>query len=61
MEKFDIIIELKCNLNADKAIAQIEKMEYSKKYAAEGKRIILMGINFDTEKREAVEWKTREL
>lgn len=55
------IIELKCNLSADQAIAQIKKMGYPKKFASEGKRIILMGINFDTAKREAVEWKTEEL
>lgn len=55
------IIELKCNLSAQEALRQIQKMEYSKKYASEGKRIILMGINFDTDKREAVEWETLEL
>lgn len=51
------IIEFKCGQNADTAIAQIRNKGYDEKYRQSGKKIILMGINFDTEKRNVAEWK----
>ena len=55
------IIELKCNHDAETAIRQIKEKKYADKYKTHGKRIILMGINFDTEKRELADWKMEEL
>ena len=46
------IIEFKCNQNADKAIEQINEKGYIDNWRKRGKKIILCGINFDTEKRE---------
>lgn len=54
------IIELKCNKSAAHGIEQIKKQGYPDRYKADGKRIILGGINFDTDKREIVDWKFEE-
>ncbi|QTA78229.1 AAA family ATPase [Desulfonema limicola] len=51
------IVEFKCNQSADAAIKQIQDRGYDTKYRKTGKKIMLMGINFDTEKRNISEWK----
>ncbi len=52
------IMEFKCNQSAEAAIKQIRKKGYAEKYKQGPKKIILMGINFSTEKRIPAEWKT---
>ena len=42
------IIEFKCNQSAKVAVKQINDKNYALKYEQTGKKIILMGINFDT-------------
>ncbi|WP_028573213.1 ATP-binding protein [Desulfonatronum lacustre] len=51
------IIEFKCNQSADAALAQIKDKGYAQAYRGLGKQIILLGINFDTRKRNVSEWK----
>ncbi len=51
------IIEFKCNQSAQAGIDQIREKGYADQYRQRGKKIILMGINFDTEKRNISEWK----
>jgi hypothetical protein len=51
------VIELKCNQSAEKAMAQIHQMKYYEKYFQTGREIYIMGINFDSEKREIADWK----
>jgi len=51
------IIEFKCNQSAKAAIRQIREKGYADPYKQSGKKIILMGINFDSEKRNVAEWK----
>ncbi len=51
------IIEFKCNQNAEAAIRQIRERGYADRYSQSGKKIFLIGINFDTEKRNVAEWK----
>jgi len=51
------VIEFKCNQSAQVGIDQIRKKGYADPYRQCGKKIILMGINFDTEKRNVAEWK----
>jgi len=51
------IIEFKCNQSAEAGIKQIREKSYDEKFKQSGKKIILMGINFDTEKRNVTEWK----
>ncbi len=53
------LIEFKCNQRADTAIAQIEEKKYAERYMQSGKRILLMGIDFSTEKRNVSEWKVK--
>jgi hypothetical protein len=55
------IIELKCNQSAEIAVTQIKDKKYADKYKTQGKRIILVGINFDTEKRKLADWKMEEI
>jgi len=52
------IIEFKCGQSADAAIQQIKNKSYDVKYRQTGKKIFLMGINFDSEKHNISEWKT---
>ena len=54
------IIEFKCNQSAKTAVKQINDKNYALKYGQTGKKIILMGINFDSEKRNIAEWKIDE-
>ncbi len=54
------IIEFKCNRSARDGIRQIREKGYADPYLQSGKRIILMGINFDTEKRNISEWKVED-
>ena len=51
------IIEFKCNQSAEMGIKQIRKKSYDKKFWQSGKKIILIGIDFDSEKRNVAEWK----
>ncbi|MEE4355169.1 MAG: AAA family ATPase [Desulfococcaceae bacterium] len=51
------VIEFKCDRSADKALRQIHEKNYAQKYQDMGKKIILMGINFDSQKRNISEWK----
>ncbi|SMP41205.1 PD-(D/E)XK nuclease superfamily protein [Desulfonatronum zhilinae] len=55
------IIEFKCNQSADAALAQIKDKGYAQAYRGLGKQIILLGINFDTQKRNVSEWKAEEV
>jgi len=51
------ILEFKCNQSADLAIQQIQEKRYADPYQPGGKKIVLIGINFDPEKRNLAEWK----
>jgi len=51
------IIEFKCNQSADAALAQIRDKGYAQAYQGLGKKVTLLGINFDTEKRNVGEWR----
>jgi hypothetical protein len=51
------IIELKCDLSAEKAVKQILEKRYYEPYLHSGKDIYLMGISFSSEKRTVVDYK----
>ncbi|MDM8526333.1 AAA family ATPase [Desulfococcaceae bacterium HSG8] len=55
------VIELKCNHSSELAIRQILKKKYYEKYLGSGRKIYLMGINFDSHKRTADDWQWGEL
>ncbi|NMA21655.1 MAG: ATP-binding protein, partial [Lentisphaerae bacterium] len=54
------IFEFKMNQTADAALAQIHEKEYYQKYRHSGKRIVLIGANFDAASRQISEWKIEE-
>jgi hypothetical protein len=51
------ILEFKCNQSAETALKQIKTKKYADKYIHKGKEIICMGINFDSETRNVLDWK----
>jgi hypothetical protein len=51
------IIEFKCDQSAETAIAQIREKGYVEKYRRSGRKLVLVGINFSTEKRNLAGWK----
>ena len=55
------IIEFKCNQTADAGLAQIRENGYAEPYEKTGKKLILMGINFSSEKKNVEEWKAETL
>ena len=54
------VIEFKLNKTADDAMKQIENKEYAMKYRKEGKRIMLLGVNFDSNSGNISEWIKEE-
>ena len=42
------VVELKCNQSAEQAIAQIKAKKYFEKHLQRGRKILLLGINFNT-------------
>ncbi|MDM8538253.1 AAA family ATPase [Desulfobacterales bacterium HSG17] len=55
------IMEFKCNQNADIGLAQIREKGYAEPFMETNRKIIIMGINFSTEKRNVAEWKYENL
>ena len=54
------VFELKVDKSADEALAQIDDKGYMLPYHAEGKRLVKIGISFDSKQRTISEWKIRE-
>ncbi len=52
------IVELKCDQPAEEALRQIRAKRYHEKYMESGRRIHLLGINFDTKQRAITDWQT---
>ena len=52
------IFEFKLNQTADIALEQIREKEYFQKYQHSGRKIVLIGANFDTLSRQITDWKT---
>ena len=55
------IIELKLDKSADEALSQIKEKKYYEKYAKEGNKIHLLGINFSSKERNITGWKEEVL
>nr|VFK63781.1 MAG: PD-(D/E)XK nuclease superfamily protein [Candidatus Kentron sp. UNK]VFK70897.1 MAG: PD-(D/E)XK nuclease superfamily protein [Candidatus Kentron sp. UNK] len=51
------IFEFKLDGSADAALAQIQDKDYAAPYAAAGKPVYLVGVNFDSKRRNVGEWK----
>lgn len=55
------VFELKLDVSAKKALEQIEEKDYYRKYIMTGKRIMLVGANFDSKTRQLTEWLFKEV
>ena len=54
------LFEFKLN-HEDSALEQIKEKEYFKPYLFSNKRIMLIGVNFDTDTGKLSDWKNEEL
>lgn len=54
------VIEFKLNKTAEEAMAQIQNKEYAVKFQHCGKRIVLIGVNFDFAKGQITDWIKEE-
>ena len=54
------VFELKVDKNADEALAQIDEKGYMLPYHAGGKRLVKVGISFDSKQRTIADWKIKE-
>ena len=54
------VFELKVDKSADEALAQIDEKGYMLPYYAEGKRLVKVGISFDSKQRTIADWKIKE-
>ena len=57
--RYVYIIECKRDKTAEEALWQIEEMHYELPYAADSRRLIKIGANFDSKTRGLNEWKVR--
>ncbi len=55
------VMEFKRDKSAAEALAQIKEKKYYEKFLASGKKITLVGVNFDSEKRTISEWVIEDL
>ncbi len=55
------IVELKCDQSAEQAVKQIKEKRYADRFRVTGKKIYLIGINFNTSERCIKDWKWEEL
>lgn len=54
------VMELKFDKTAEEALKQIDDKGYLIPYSADGKRMVKVGINYDSQKRTIGEWKIVE-
>lgn len=59
-EKYIFLFELKLN-NDKTALEQIKKKEYFNKYLCSKKQITIVGVNFDTDKGQIIDWQSEVL
>jgi hypothetical protein len=57
-DKYVYIFEFKLDGKPDEALNQIHEKEYHRGYLESGKKVILVGANFSTEKRNIESWRT---
>ncbi len=50
------IFEFKINTSAEEALSQIDEKGYGKRFAVDGKALVKIGVNFDTESKNISEW-----
>lgn len=55
------VMELKYDKTADDALRQIDDKGYLIPYTAEGKRLVKVGVSYDSDRRTIGEWKIEEM
>ena len=58
--KFVYVFEFKLKGTAGQALQQIEEKGYALPYAAEGRQVIKVGVEFSAEKRNVERWMVEE-
>lgn len=56
--KYVYVMEFKLDRSADEALGQIDKKGYAEAYRSDPRKLIRIGVNFSTEKRNIADWKT---
>jgi hypothetical protein len=59
-KRFIYVIEVKINSSTRVALQQIEEKQYAVPFAADGREVIKLGVNFNTEKRTIDAWERGE-
>ena len=54
------VFELKFDGSAEDAIKQIDEKGYLIPYSADGKRLVKIGVNYDSDQRTIVDWIVKE-
>jgi Predicted AAA-ATPase/PD-(D/E)XK nuclease superfamily len=55
------VLEFKIDQSAEAALQQIHQKDYAARFRADGKTIVGVGINFDTEKHQVSDWVEAQL
>ena len=59
-EDFVFVFEFKLDKTKEKALDQIKDRDYYRRYMNSGKRIFLVGVNFDMERGQIADWTSEE-
>ena len=60
-EDYIYVIELKYDCSAEKALQQIEEKNYARKFQADPRQTICIGVNFSSETRCIEDWRIRSI
>ena len=58
-EDFVFVFEFKLDKSKEMALEQIKDRDYYRRYMNSGKKIILIGVNFDMEKGQIQDWTSQ--
>ncbi len=59
-EQHIYIFELKYKKDADVALAQLERKDYAKAFADDGRKVVKIGLNFSEDQRSIEDWEVEE-
>lgn len=59
-KEYVYIIEFKLDKSAEEALQQIEEKGYAVPYKADSRKLIKIGVNFSSEKRNIADWRLEE-
>ena len=60
-DNFIYVFEFKINASADEALTQINDKKYFQKYLDQKKKVVLIGVNFNTKEGNISDWKVLNL